>query len=272
MLRQTIRTISPPWLQTGVAEKTLFVVGLLNDSLVQKANEAVLAWLPTKGTTTALPLLGADRRIARGLVESDAAYAERLRRATSSWRYAGLPRGRLGQLVSYLTGYPTRIKQVWSNATQDRSTWRIYAAGADASVPPSRTLAEPMNWVWDGYGARWWRDWVILYPPKALMQRGGKWGSGIKWGSGLAWGVNVASGVGRSVNGILRQWKGKHAHVVTVIYAFDDALFDETKAAGDASLPDATWGCWGKDVTDADGRKVRVSSRSSSARYAEEVT
>lgn len=275
-LRDLLATISPTWLATGNAEKLLYSMGLTVDALIEKADQAVKAWLPMRGTPTALPYLGDDRQIPRGLFETDDAYALRLKRAFAAWRHAGAPWGVLGQVLGYLSPYGLVLKYVKNYAdpitTDTASIWDLYAAGVDpAASAPTQYTKDPMNWNWDGYYEKWWRRWLILYPPSTVMVNGPKWGDGHKWGDGSTWGTSWIAQQGASLRAIVGRWKSGGTFVQWIIFSLDPTLFDETAAAGDPSLPDGAWGNWGRTITDANGYLCRVPSRNANARYASGV-
>lgn len=99
---------------------------------------------------------------------------------------------------------------------------------------------------------------------RAIMAPAPKWGAfGLVWGAkDVSWGLAVPSSEGDALRRISDQWKGAHAWLLWIIVTFDNSLFNPSAALGDASLPDGTWGHWGKTVGG-----VRVKARSANARY-----
>lgn len=91
-------SVAPPWLQGPNGRKWLEAHGEVKDDLVQRVKAAVMARMPGQAPPDALPLLGDERQILRGLSEDDATYAERLRKAWESWRLTGTPLGLLRAL------------------------------------------------------------------------------------------------------------------------------------------------------------------------------
>ena len=109
--RDSVKDFSPPWLANDTPASTgyaggqggrfMYTLGLMTDTNLEKLNQAMKAHMPGVGTPTALPLLGDDRLIERGLTESDEAYATRLSGAFDAWRSAGTDRGVLTQVLDY---------------------------------------------------------------------------------------------------------------------------------------------------------------------------
>jgi hypothetical protein len=164
--RDSIREASPPWLATGVAEKLLYGTGLGSDLLIEKMNQASKAHMPGQGTPTALPLIGNDRLILRGIGETDDSYAKRLQGAFPAWHHAGSARGVLAQVAAFignvdadLGDWLPRVAIVGGNGSR---TWNWYNTGSDITGPTVHELAPAGSWNWDGTFP-WWRAWLILY-------------------------------------------------------------------------------------------------------------
>ena len=149
----SIQAYSPPWLADdspqsttnptgGVGGRFMFVLGLMVDVNLEKLDQAMRAHMPGQGTNTALPLLGDDRLIVRGLTETDASYAGRLSLSFDSWRFAGGDRGVLSNVLGYLLGAEPggatlQINPVASNIWV---TWRWYEAGQNIGGAPEYSL------------------------------------------------------------------------------------------------------------------------------------
>lgn len=289
-IRDVVYNISPPWLQRGqgvhapasqrVAASLLYSLSAVIDTCLEKIDQAVHSWMPTRTKTpTSLPYIGQDRRILQGPSESNTAYGIRLQRAFDSWRFAGMPRGKLEQLLGYVSPATPRMLQVSTTTEPVSNTpaaeWYYYAAGADPDDPPTHLYAFPNNWDWDSlsdpaYAGRWWRIWPIL-DRTGWVTATKKWGdAGLKWGStSFSWGFDSPRSVFSAMRlFIVKLWKGSHAHVLWIIVRTDmlNDHFIPTDAPGSASLPDGRWGRWSKVVNG-----VRVAARSSGARYIDGV-
>lgn len=163
--RDTVRSISPPWLSTGAAEKVLYNYGLSCDMLLEKLNQAVRAHMPGAGTNTALVFIGDDRRITQGPFEADDDYAARLTGAFESWQRAGSRRAVLSQVVSYLSSpllAPAARVPVAAIVGGAWPSWDLYYSGDDPKQAPNHVLPAPANWAWDD-AVQWWRAWLVLY-------------------------------------------------------------------------------------------------------------
>lgn len=261
-VRDFIKAVSPPWLQIGVAEKLMYLMGLAIDAAIEKLDEAMTLHMPTVGDFGALPKIGVDRGIPQGLSEPNANYAIRLQRAFDSWKYAGATRSIFAQIDAYIFTAPTDLQMV---IVDDSSEWDTHAAGSDATKPPIYFFANPANWNWDGI-TQWWRSWYIIYDPSNLFFTPGTavWGgAGLKWGdTNRSWGFGNPPAVFTALRSILGLWKSAHVWYPNIIVTFDGTLFDQNKPPGDAHLPDGTFGTWAKCVAG-----VMVPSRFANARY-----
>jgi hypothetical protein len=184
--RDTIKTISPPWLATGTAEKFMYTFGLMSDLVLEKMNQAMLARMPTLATPSALPFIGLDRVIVQGPEEPDSAYAIRLQKAFDAWQHAGERRAILEELTPfYLQTYETLppvtpgqyplalIVNSSGAPVQDGpqlASWDWYYNTQDTStqVPVHMATGYPYvwNWDWTQYPnnlLQWWRTWIVFF-------------------------------------------------------------------------------------------------------------
>jgi hypothetical protein len=148
-LRSMIRTISPPWLRHRYAYRLLFSLGLMFDGLIEGGFAGLRSRMPglsLKASGPAdyqsLPLIGAEWGMSRGLIETDASYAERLRRR---WRLAqgrGGPYEMLVQLAAFHSQITAGIQILYrsgrryslaSNGEVIREDLPGYAATADTA-------------------------------------------------------------------------------------------------------------------------------------------
>jgi len=262
-VRDAIKKYSPPWLADGTGEKYLYIFGLILDVCIEGVSQAVKARMPGVGDPSALKYIGHDRNMPRGLGEADAGYAARLRKAFTAWRSAGAPQTVLREI---LIGLQTVML---ARTVSNTGVWHTILATAlpDArgDLPWTRYRAVPSNWNWDGLITRWFRAWVVLYPPASLWQEGPTWGdTSAKWGdTNRTWGSTATVDQVETVRAAASQWKPKHAVSPWIIVSFDAALFDPTATLPSALLPDGTWGPWSR----VDGSGNRVPTRNASARY-----
>lgn len=262
--RETLRRYVPPWLSdrpsSGLTVGFRFLYCLVAplDAGVQAALEGLQAHYPGQGTPTALPLIGRDRRILRGFIESDDSYAARLRGWLDDWRIAGEAFSLMRQIRGYLTPHPVLLRTVDNNGN-----WFTLREDGSTEVVQTQPAS---NWNWDGNAALGSRFWLIVYPHPALWTEGAPWGDPAQWGGvwgipSRSWGTTATQDQIASIKTVIQQWKPAHARCSHVIIAFDPASFDPTLSPG-APLPDGTWGIWHKIELG-----VAVPSRLQSARY-----
>ncbi len=277
MIRDLIKSISPSWAQDGEFERYLYGCGLAIDAVIEKLTQGMHAHMPLKADPSALPRIGEDRLMPKGLSEADASYATRLQHAFDDWRIAGNPWSLLRQTLGALLSATPAARLVSSQyiayyGVLSSSIWNSYAAGDDTSKPPARQNLD-VNFDWDSDSPSngswgWWRTWLILYavaPNDWCGPAPFAFGtSGVKFGlrPDASIGLNVAPSVVSGVRAIAGLWKAQHSWVHEIIISFDAALFDPAHPTGGGINPDGLFGRWSKVVGGA-----YVPSRFSNARY-----
>jgi len=266
-LRDAVKAMSPSWLQDGVAEKYLYDIGLCADALLDKMNQAARLHLPGYGDESALPLIGADRLISRGLGESAASYAQRLKGWLDAWRTAGSAASVLRQLSALLASLtsPGDITPGYETVT-DGGAWDVYPPGAGTDLPPAHYLVTPPNWNWDGL-AQVWRFWLVITSAGAVVDAfnpGPVFGApGVVIGDPtISIGLDKPASVIAAIRSIAAQWKASGAWCRWIVISFDDSLFDPSQSADGVHNPAGTFGRWSKIVS-----SQYVPSRFANARY-----
>lgn len=150
--RDAIRSSSPPWLQRGLAEKILYTFGVHVDGYADALTAGVKSRFPGLYTFEALPIIGRERRIPRGLTESDAAYAARLARFFTDHQLRGGPYALLSQLFIHYSPAAFPIDLVYYAAG------RRFAMDVDGNVERDLT-----SWNPDTNTAKWARWWLFYY-------------------------------------------------------------------------------------------------------------
>lgn len=252
-VRDALKSIVPSWLADRADDlnkgfKVLWVIAQMADGVIQTSIEGVKAALPGLGTSTALALLGASRRILRGLAETDAEYAARLRQWLTIWTNAASDETLLLLLQTFLgpdnIGMPVmRIVNraglfttlaadgVTFTQVQD-SAWATAATSWDAVYQPER--------------AQWWSDiWLIayidsarwpVYPTLSGPEFAAAWGSGE-----LGTGHQVPQVAPQGVASIIADMKGAHTFVQSIIFTCDTGLFVPGSLGG-VNNPNGRWG------------------------------
>jgi hypothetical protein len=241
-IRDTGRKFFPPWMSDRllaglvVGWKYIYCFLLQADLLIQFALEGTLARFPGFCPPEALPIIGRDRRITRGLVETDDSYAARLIGWLAAWKRAGSAYAILDQLAAYL-GTAGTLRLVNANGT-----W--YTRNPDGTRARHVTLPTK-NWDWDAHPELWSRFWVVLYASDYGWTRDGTWGDGSTWGDdGTGWGVsNLPWQEVLDLRGIISTWKSAVAVCKNVVISFDlPSVYPAPTAAPGAPMPDGLWG------------------------------
>ena len=262
MFQRTMRTIrssiAPRWLTDGEGGLVGYALDLVKDAFLERARLGLLARLPQNdplGTTTAptdaLTAMGRDRRVVRGIFDTDVQFAARLKTWLTERKTSGAPFTLLRQLHAYLgTGNGVSLRVV-----DNSGNWYTRSsAGVESS-----SLATA-NWNWDGNTAAWSRFWVIIYPG-TLWTAGATWGSSTWGATDRMWGSTITGEQARTLQAIVNDWKPGFATCVNIILALDAASFNPA-----APEPD---GLWAKQYKYSIGTAVR--SRLATARYEDGV-
>lgn len=116
LYRAQLPQVFPPWLRRIVGTQLLAGIGAILDEQVDRLADGVKLRFPGVGDASALPYLGRDRRIRRGITEGDASYASRLRQWLDAHRIRGGPYALLEQLRAFwLSDFNVRIDVVYRN-------------------------------------------------------------------------------------------------------------------------------------------------------------
>lgn len=247
-LLELIDKLVPSWLYDGEGGRVLGSLLLMADDFSARAKLALLARFPQYAPEDALPALGRDRRITRGIGEPAAAYGARLTGALDDLRTRGAPLALLRQLRAYLQA------NCMVRTVDRRGNWFTI----DANGVESFSL-NTGNWDWDGRSAspEWARFWVIIYPEggtKPFAPRG-TFGS-VVWGApNTTIGTTATPDQVAAIRGIVRDWKPAGTTCEWIIVAFDETSFSPSGSTD----PGGEWGNW----NNAAGQPVRLQS----ARY-----
>ncbi len=264
---RTIRQkLGPSWLTSPDTESGLlgYSLDIIKDAFIERLRLGLLARFPQNGPNgetapaAALAAMGRDRRVVRGLEETDVNYALRLKAWLDDRKRAGSPFALLQKLAEYLGPLPSfRTVDVAGN-------WFSRAADGTETID----LAQD-NWDWDSANypdedtsvqRRWSRFWVIIYPNGLWFESLFDWGDGAgsNWGEDInTWGSTAPQEQVVTVRSIIGDWKPAGTRCVNIIVAFDANSFDPT-----APEPDGLWEHWSKNVAG-----VQVPSRLATARY-----
>jgi hypothetical protein len=198
--RDTIRRLSPRWLQGPIAGGLLYAFGLHLDALVDGAAYAVRRRFPGLDSYgDEIEPLGRERRIRRGRSESDASYSARLARWLDDHRMRGGPYAMLRQLGGFFSAAPRAADLVYENG-------RRYHLAADGTI-----TRDFIPWITPT--ARPMRYWVVISWPEGV--RGdGNWGDAGTWDDGGVWDFNITDlsyALARDLCVVPGDWQPAHA-------------------------------------------------------------
>jgi hypothetical protein len=208
--RDTIRRLSPPWLQNGLAEKILYSIGIQADGFGDALKAGIQQRFPGYYSFDSLPFLGRERRIYRGRSESDESYAARLSGFLASHQLRGGPYALLSQLFYYwrpanfpidlvyfngrrfsmdVDGNVTRDTTVWhpdDNAAKWARWWLFYYTDQWAATPPTDAETAELRLVPRQWNAAHPFGTIVLFPGDAELWN---WPPGHTWNESGTWNV-----------------------------------------------------------------------------------
>ena len=270
--RTIAKYLAPSWLTTGQGELVTYSLDLMRDAFVERVRLGLLTRFPQRpngGTTPpdALVAIGKDRRVVRGLNETDASYAARTLAWLDDRRTCGNPFTLMQKIGEYIGAGNPLASGCMMRTVDDAGNWFTIDAAGNRSFKIAQA-----NWDWDkDLGLKWSRFWVIIYPPATLWTPNPNWAdtSGPNWTyTGLAhlaeytWGSTATSDEVQSIRAIVADWKPAGTTCVNIVIAFDPASFSPLAAVDSTGMPDGLWTHWSKYVGG-----VQVPARLSTARY-----
>lgn len=149
--RDEIWRRSPPWLQRNTALRFLYALGLHMDVFGDAVVAAVKHRFPGLYSYEALGLIGRERRIARGRLETDPSYAVRLRRWLTDHRTRGGPYALLNQIYAHYAPAVFPIDLVYYSG-------RRFAMDVDGNITIGLSAWKP-----DTDTDRWARWWLFYH-------------------------------------------------------------------------------------------------------------
>ncbi len=237
-LRDALKLVLPWWLsdrfESGktVGYRFLWCLVAVLDVLVDGLLQGMAAAWPGAGTPTALQYIGRARGVLRGMADTNAEYAAKLRGWLDRAEARGSQIAIARELHEYLSSHP-RVRVI-----NRHGHW--LTMNADGTVEETDAA-----WDWDSVSnperAGWWSElWIIVYTGQ--FPHSGAWGDGRKWGvrdSGL--GLVVKKVDREAMSNLVASAKSAHSKVRAVIWTDNDALFNPEDPG---SCPDGTWGQW----------------------------
>lgn len=256
--------VLPRWLAERVEQgktnafRYVAVMILVLDAAADVLIQGLLARYPRYAPPSALPLIGQSRGLVKGLDETNSEFAEYLVTWLEIRKRAGQQLALAKAIQHYLGTVRIRV---------------VNRAGTMVTLEEDGTSTTEfgVDWDWDSLSnpeksGHWSEEWIIVYTPPW-----DRWGATIStMGDGAPLGEQTDLGLGHKVprvavdaiKGILADWKAARDRVNTVIFSYDETLFDPSSPS---TMPDGYWGRWGKYDPSNPGRRIR--SRSQLARY-----
>lgn len=269
--RQSLARMIPVWMsqrpnaQNGF--RWLWSMILPLDVELELMLQSVNDWAPgsPNASETARPLICNSRGLLQGEAETGAHCDARLQQ----WRAINRQRGKSTRLAQEIQNYLGNnplvrvIEREYSapgSGTPTANYCTAHTDGTTAEQVAAWDWDSKLGWTddattWSGDQCRgFWSDsWIVVYP--------GEWGLGntVTPLTGLQIPAKTAADIAR----IVRDWKGAHVFIRSIIFSYDATLFDPANP-GATGNPDGTWGNWGKD--DGSGNQI-VSRNLTGARY-----
>lgn len=199
MFRDAVRELSPPWLRGGLGEEILGAIAVQLDELTDRLVAGVQLRFPGLYSPESLPLIGRERRLRRGRLESDEVYIRRLGRWLDDHRRRGGAYALLAQLFAHYA--PASFPIVLRYASGRRYTM-------DAAGVVTRDVAA---WAVPGGAVPKWARWWLFYTWPEPISDDGTWGDPGTWGDGGVWGSDLTPDAVRDLRLVPREWGAAHA-------------------------------------------------------------
>lgn len=217
--RDLVVKLVPRWLRkgtegAGIAGKLLYAIAIQIDAVQDALVEGVKRRFPGfDGEFDSLPLLGQERRIARGPYETDQGYADRLLPWQEQHRSRGGPYAMLEQLHGFWVGaFPIAL---------------VYNTGKRFSMATDGTITRDYvsGWTDEGTDAYIFKPtrgylprvrWKLFYYWTPTIGDDGLWGSvgssgDPHWGDGGLWGVDLLPEEIQNLLLVPTEWNNAHA-------------------------------------------------------------
>lgn len=207
-----LRTV-PRWLRKGaagpgIAGRVMYAMGVQVDGVAAALVEGTKRRFPgLDGQYDTLPLIGAERRIARGPYETDQGYAARL----IPWLDDHATRGGPYAMLAQLHGF-------WSGAFEIAL---VYRTGKRFSLHTDGTITRDFISPWASYGTnadgKQLCKWKLFFAWPGPLSNDGLWGSlgssgDGHWGDGGIWGSSLTPTQVQNILLVPTEWNCAHAH------------------------------------------------------------
>lgn len=243
--RDLAAALSPPWLQGPVGSRILYSLAVQFDALADAATYAIRYRSPIYAPEDAIPYLQQDRLIDRGPNESLSSFRMRLTRYLDLWARAGLNRGIINALQSYLVTLSGSLQNSITIVAESARALNVTAwdTATGNQDPQTHYAATPYNWQWDQIYAPG-RFWVIIGDNgQNLLTPSPNWAA-FSWGDGTLYGCTAVAGYTQGIKNVVKKWKSAGS-TAQVVYNYSSSYYVPTLTSGSPFLPNGTWGTWG---------------------------
>lgn len=220
--RELIVTLVPPWLRRGNAAGLLYAIALHFDALVDLVTAAIKLRLPGVYSYETLPHLSRERRIRRGIGESDASLATRQANYLEAHKDRGGPYPMLEQVRAHYATAPFVVHLV-------------YASGARFDMDAAGTVTRDAVSFVTGLGSEEWAHWWLVYEWPVEIASDGLWDDGAdSWDAPPGvWDSALTVAEVTDFRLIPTEWNNAHCKGHLVVLAPGQALWD---------VPVESWG------------------------------
>lgn len=241
--RDLIFTIVPTWLRRGIAKKLLYVINLHFDALIDMVTAAVQLRFPGYYSGSSLPAISRERRIRRGLGESNQSFALRLEDWFERHKDRGGPYPLLEQVFAHYRysddgPFPVHL---------------VYTSGARFDMAADGTIERDALSFSTGLGPDEWAHWWLVYEWPTIIGGDGLWDDPGVYGDGGVWDSDLTAEEVTDLRLIPTEWNNGYCIGHLVVLSPGEALWDVPVELWDASLTN-TW----DDASSADPVTVEI--------------
>ncbi len=197
--RDTLVNSVPRWLRAGIGGKILYAFGRCMDLLGDAIAEAVKRRFPGYEAFDSLNIIGKDRKIRRGIIEDEEAYATRLKEFLQDHGARGGPFPLLKQIHGFYAGNPFDVELRYH-------TGRQFLMDVNGDVTISDTVWTPPFSEPDK-----WARWFLIYQWPGAVNDDGNWDDPGTWDDGGIWDSDITSEERDQIVQVPSEWKAAHA-------------------------------------------------------------
>lgn len=223
--RDAIMRAVPRWLQRGTGAKVMFALGVQFDALTDALVAGIKSRWPGAYGFESLSMIGRERRLRRGIGETDADYADRLRGWLDHHALRGGPFELLAQIHTHYASSPFVVDLIYYSG-------RRFTMDPTGAVSIYADAGDVFPWTPDADSTRWARQWLIYQWPTPVSADG-TWDSGGTWDDGGVWDSSLTAAEVADIRAIVREWSAAHMKTTIVLMRPGTELWD---------FPTGTWG------------------------------